>query len=182
MRSGFTLLEVLVAVMISATLLMSADVVFDQLADSRVAATRAANKRNHAENDMALIRRWVRQIDVSPRSGPGLTPHTFAGDRTTARFTSSCIAPGGWERECDVSFHVTPGAAGAAGAALVAVSSTGDSARIGMRDKSLALRYLIDAAGDGHWVNSWPSGPTVPLAIGIMSRTDTVLCRIGARG
>jgi prepilin-type N-terminal cleavage/methylation domain-containing protein len=179
MRSGFTLLEVLVAVMIAATLLLSADVVFEQLADSRAAAERAATEWNRTENDMALIRRWVRQVEVSPGVGSGSTHHAFAGDSATARFTSSCIVPGGWERECDVSFHVT---SDSTGASLVAVSSAGDSARLGAVDRSLALRYLSDAAGNGRWANSWPSGPTAPLAIVIVTRKDTLLLRIGARG
>lgn len=179
MRTGFTLLEVLVAVMISATLLLSADVVFEQLADSRATAARATVERDRAQNALAMIRRWVRQANVSSRSGSGLAPHGFTGDSTTARFSSSCIAPGGWERECDVTLHVV---SDSDGAALVAVSSTGDSARLGRRDHSLMLRYLIDATDNGRWVGRWPAGPTVPIAIGIVSGADTVLCRVGARG
>ena len=179
MRTGFTLLEVLVAVMIAATLLLSADLVFEQLADSRQAMARATVERDRAENSAETIRRWVRQVDVSPHPGPGSAPHAFAGDATEASFTSSCLAAGGWERECDVSLRITTGSESAA---LVAVSSTGDSARLTVHGRTLAIRYLMDAANGGRWLSSWPSGPTVPIAIGIVSRADTIAYRIGARG
>lgn len=179
MRPGFTLIEVLVAVMISAALLLSADIVFEQLADSRAAASRAAAERDQTQNAATMISRLVRQVDVSPRLGSGSTMHAFTGDSITARFTSSCIAPGGWERECDVSLRVTNDSTGAA---IVAVSSTGDSARFRVHDRVLLLGYLTDATGAGHWTSSWPAGPTAPIAIGVMSPIDTVVWRIGARG
>ncbi len=179
MRTGFTLIEILVAVMISAALLLSADIVFEQVADSRAAASRAAAERDQTQNAAIMISRLVRQVDVSSRLGSGSTMHAFTGDSVSARFTSSCIAPGGWERECDVSLHVT---ADSTGAAIVAVSSTGDSARFRVRDRVLLLGYLTDATGGGHWIRSWPAGPTVPIAIGVMSPMDTVIWRIGARG
>ena len=178
MRTGFTLLEVLVAVMIAATLLLSADVVFEQMANSRDGAAQATLRRDQAQNGAAVIRRLVRQIDVSPISATSV-PHSFVGDSVQSRFTSWCIAPGDWERECTVSLHAV---ADSNGAALVANSSTGDSARIQVSGRTVVLQYLIDVANGGRWVNSWPMGPTVPLAVGIMSQSDTVILRVGVRG
>ena len=177
--SGFTLLEVLVAVMIAATLLLSADAVFEQLASSRDGTARSTGVRDEQQNAEALIRGWVRQIDVSPGGGPSSSPHVFVGDAGESKFTSWCVTAGGWERECDVSLRTT---ADSSGVGVVAVSSAGDSARIQMRDSTIALRYLIDANAGGHWVGSWPSGPTVPIAIGIVSPSDTIVYRGGARG
>jgi prepilin-type N-terminal cleavage/methylation domain-containing protein len=179
MRTGFTLLEVLVAVMVAATLLLSADLVFEQQADSRDALSRATLDRNRTQNARKLIQRWVRQADVSPNLGLGSAEHAFAGDATGASFTSACLTAGGWEHECDVSLSVK---IDSSNAALIAVSSTGDSARIAIRGTRLSLRYLSDAASGGHWVTSWPAGPTVPIAIGVISPTDTIVYRIGARG
>lgn len=178
-RTGFTLLEVLVAVMIAATLLLSADVVFEQMADSRTSTARSAMERDGVKNATASIRSWVRQIDVSPGNGPTSSPRSFVGDGIESRFTSWCVAPGGWERECDVSLRTV---ADSNSVGVVALSSAGDSATLLVRDSTVALRYLIDAADGGRWVSSWPSGPTVPLAIGIVSRADTVVFRVGARG
>ena len=178
-HAGFTLLEVLVAVMIAATLLLSADAVFEQLAASRDGTARSAVTRDEMRNAESLTRSWVRQIDVSPTSGPTSLPHVFVGDAAESRFTSWCIAAGGWERACDVSLRTV---ADSNGVGVVATSSTGDSARIQMRDSTIALGYLLDAANGGHWVSSWPSGPTVPIAIGIVSPSDTVVYRVGARG
>jgi prepilin-type N-terminal cleavage/methylation domain-containing protein len=178
-RTGFTLLEVLVAVMIAAALLLSADVVFEQMADSRSSTARAAMDRDRMQNATAAMRSWVRQIDVSPGHGPTSSPRSFVGDGIESKFTSWCVAPGGWERECDVSLRAV---ADSNRIGVVALSSTGDSATLLVRDSTVALRYLIDAADGGRWVNSWPQGPTVPLAIGIVSRSDTIVFRVGARG
>ncbi len=177
-RTGFTLLEVLVAVIIAATLLLSADAVFEQLASSRDGTARSTGVRDEKQNADALIRGWVRQIDISPVGGSS-QPHVFVGDAGETRFTSWCVAAGGWERECSVSLRTT---ADSSGVGVVAVSATGDSARIQMRDSTIALRYLIDAKDGGHWVDRWPSGPTVPIAIGIVSPSDTIVYRVGARG
>ncbi|HWG35669.1 MAG TPA: prepilin-type N-terminal cleavage/methylation domain-containing protein [Gemmatimonadaceae bacterium] len=178
-RTGFTLLEVLVAVMIAAMLLLSADAVFEQLASSRDDTARSSVTRDRLQNSDALVKSWVRQIDVSPTAGPASLPHAFVGDASESRFTSWCVAAGGWEQACAVSLHTV---ADSTGVGVVAVSSAGDSARIQMRDSTIALRYLSDAANGGHWVVSWPSGPTVPLAIGIVSPSDTIVYRVGARG
>lgn len=179
MRPGFTLLEVLIAVTIAAMLLLSADVVFEQLADSRVSAARGAAERDDTQNSMELVRRWVRQVDVSPRVGVGNIPHVFAGDSIEAHFVSSCIAPGGWERECEVALRIV---SDSGGSALTAISSMGDSASLRGRGRELSLQYLIEASGPRKWVRSWPAGPTTPIAIGIMSPSDTTVFRIGARG
>jgi prepilin-type N-terminal cleavage/methylation domain-containing protein len=178
-RTGFTLLEVLVAVMIAAMLLLSADAVFEQLASSRDGTARSSAARDRLQNSDALVRNWVRQIDVSPVSEPTSLPHAFVGNAAESKFTSWCVAAGGWEQACAVSLHTI---ADSNGVGVMAVSSAGDSARIQMRDSTIALRYLVDAANGGHWVASWPSGPTVPLAIGIVSPSDTLVYRVGARG
>ena len=179
MRSGFTLLEVLVAVIVSAALLLAADAVFEQLANSRVTAAREATERDRSRNARALIRIWLRHVDVSPQIGASGLPHVFAGDSVEARFTSSCIAPGGWERECQVTLGVS---SDSTGAVLTAVSSTGDSASLRSSDRGQELRYLIDAANGGTWERSWPAGPTVPIAVAVVTPKDTTVFRIGARG
>lgn len=177
-RGGFTLLEVLVAVMIAAIVLLAADIVFEQLADSRSVIARSAIKVDRERNAAFTMVRWVAQVDVSPRSGPGAQPRSFGGNDTSATFVSWCFAPGGWERECEVTLHV----ADDTNAAIVANASTGESVQLTMHHKDAALRYLLDARGGGHWLQSWGEGPTTPLAIGIVSGADTLVLRIGARG
>ena len=179
MRPGFTLLEILVAVTIAAALLLAADAVFEQLADSRMLAARAELQRDGAQNAREVIGRLVRQVDVSPQAGAPGTTHGFLGDSVGAQFTSSCIAPGGWERECQVTLRI---ASDSTGVLVVAVTSTGDSASLRTHDGASVIRYLMDASGGGHWATNWPGGPTPPIAIGIASRTDTLLLRLGERG
>jgi prepilin-type N-terminal cleavage/methylation domain-containing protein len=179
MRSGFTLLEVLVAVIVSAALLLAADAVFEQLADSRVASAHEATERDHVQNARELIRSWLRQVVVSPQIDASGLPHEFGGDSVAAHFTSSCIAPGGWERECQVTLGVS---SDSTGAVLTAVSSTGDSASLRSSGRGQELLYLIDAANGGEWMRSWPVGPTVPIAVAVVTPKDTTVFRIGARG
>lgn len=183
-RSGFTLLEVLVAVMIAATVLLAADVVFEQLADSRSVISRSAIEIDRERNASSTLSSWVAQADVSPRS-PGAQPRSFGGDETSATFTSWCLAPGGWERECEVTLHVakdTGDTSDTSPATIIAIASTGDSVQLTMHGTGIAIRYLLDAQGGGHWLRSWGTGPTTPLAIGVVSGADTLVLRIGARG
>lgn len=179
LRSGFTLLEVLVAVMIAATVLLAADIVFEQLADSRSVIARSATKVDRERNAASTVVRWVSQVDISPRSGPGVQPRSFGGNETSATFVSWCLAPGGWERECEVTLRV---ARDTNASAIVASASTGESVRLPIHGTDATLRYLLDARGGGHWLRSWGAGPTTPLAIGIVSGADTLVLRIGARG
>lgn len=178
MRSGFTLLEVLVAVMVAATLLLSADFVFTQLADSSHGTTVSSIMRDSTRNSMEAVREWVRQIDVSPQRDAASMRHAFSGDSIHAQFTSACISPGGWEVECSIALGVETDSAGAT---LTAISSAHDTVRL-RRDHAMQLRYLAGAAGSGSWESSWPAGPTLPLAIGMVTPMDTVIYRIGARG
>lgn len=178
MRPGFTLLEVLVAVMAAAALLVSADFVFTQLADSSHGTIMSAAMRDSARNSVEVLRGWTRQVDVSPRRGAAGTPHFFSGDSTHTQFTSACVSPGGWEVECFITVGIETDSAGAT---LTAVSSVHDTVRL-RRDHVMQLRYLAGAAGAGRWESNWPAGQTVPLAIGMITPVDTVIYRIGARG
>lgn len=179
-RRGFTLLEVLVAAMVAAVVLLGADLAYEQLAGNAHALAGAARAGDMSRTQELGLRRLVQQIDVSPRTATGAAPRTFGGDARRARFTSWCPRPGGWERECDVLLEVVRDTAGIG--SVVATTSSGDTAGVVTGKTPTVLRYLLDARNGGNWLAAWGDGPTAPLAIGIIAGTDTTVLRIGARG
>ena len=133
---------------------------------------------------MSLLTHDINEVEKRMRASLDALKREFSGLRT-GRASANLLDPvqvmvaGGWERECDISLRAV---LDSSGAALLAESSSGDSARVRLRGSTIVLRYLMDANNGGHWVNSWPIGPTVPIAIGVVSRSDTVVYRVGARG
>jgi prepilin-type N-terminal cleavage/methylation domain-containing protein len=175
--SGFTLMEVTVAMLIASIVLVGAQAILSNLSDRERALRSAAIVASHEANGKQLLRQLVGNIEVGT---PGTA--SFAGDLDQVRFSSWCDVPAGWQERCDVglAFDTVAGYA-----AIIA--------HIGARPVSLvtgfergSFRYLQSAVNGGVWLDQWGGGVTAPLGIGAVleyaDRTDTLILRIGPRG
>ncbi len=173
-RRGFTLIEVLVALLIGATIVLCGRLLLEGVSDDARRMTTFAQLSDHEENGQRLLRSTVMAIDVS---AAGAEP--FAGDERLARFTSWCARPGGWQERCVVTLAIT-GDTAAASLMLTLAEAAPFNIRSGFRHGE--LRYLMDARDGGHWLRSWETGLTAPLAIGAVLDADTLVLVIGERG
>jgi len=176
-HSGFTLMEVTVAMLIASIVLVAAQATLSNLSDRERALRSATIVASREANGKQLLRELVGNIEVGT---PGTA--SFSGDLHQVRFSSWCDVPAGWQERCDVGLAYDT----AAGYATLV-------AHIGARPVELitgfergSFRYLQSAASGGVWLDQWGGGVTVPLGIGAIldyaDRSDTLILRIGPRG
>jgi prepilin-type N-terminal cleavage/methylation domain-containing protein len=190
--SGFTLVEIMVAIAIGGLVLLGARALLEALADEEGHVAREAAIHDARANGERLLRDLVGRMEVgTTKSG------SFAGDPAEASFTSWCDAPAGWQERCRVTIAIENGSesdreSDGAGPALVARFPGGRRAVLRTGFRAGELRYLNSAASGGQWFRQWGEGITAPLAIGVLLQressdvegfvVDTLIVRIGERG
>jgi prepilin-type N-terminal cleavage/methylation domain-containing protein len=173
-RRGFTVLELIVALVVSGVALVGARMLWETLTNSADRLRAAADDADRVANGDRMLRALFARLEVGTDSA-----REFAGDERVVRFTTWCDVPAGWEERCqaDVAVDTADG-----GAALVARLSTGEIVVLRRGFHAGALRYLNDPAGGGEWFRLWGHGITAPYAVGVITDSDTVIVRIGERG
>ena len=174
LRGGFTLVEVMVAIAISAMVVAAGRLLLGELGDDaeRIAVATAAT--DGAANADWFLHSLVGQIEVGSTAS-----ETFSGTDHEARFTSWCLVPQGWQERCTVTLTV---GGDDSVRTLEAMLSTGEHVVLRTQPPPLVLRYLTNAAAGGTWHRSWDPAIQAPLAIGIVTQADTTILRIGDRG
>jgi prepilin-type N-terminal cleavage/methylation domain-containing protein len=173
-RGGFTLIEVVVALSISALLLVGARAVLEQLGGHAEAVVRAASDADRDANGPALARSLLGRAETNPDAG-----RRFDGTEAGARFSTWCDVPAGWLERC----QATLGFIAAGGAPVLAVEAGGgdpEPLRCGFGEGKLI--YLRDPANGGAWVRNWSSAVETPAAVGVVIDGDTTIVPIGERG
>jgi prepilin-type N-terminal cleavage/methylation domain-containing protein len=174
-RTGFTLLEVLIALMIGAIVLAAARGLLVQIADGADATARAARADDLSANTDQEMRALFAQVEL------GDSPdRQFNGDERSVTFSSWCAMPAGWMERCRVSVLLAP--SGPEAIDLVAHLSTGDTLMVPMNARSGTFIYLSDPHQERRWFRSWERGSVAPWAVGVVAGGDTTILRIGERG
>lgn len=173
-RDGFALIELVVALTISAFVLLAARTILVELADDADRIAAAAAHTDRVANGERELRSLLGQVEAS--SSPG---STFSGDARTVRFNTWCDVPAGWLERCDVTLTLRPGVVG-----LDLIAQIPGIGAIPVRTGVPAgsLLYLGSAQNGGTWLSAWNSRVTTPLALGVVLDRDTLILRIGQRG
>jgi len=173
-RSGFTLIEVLIALVVSAMVTLGARSLLEATSEHVLRVTRTARRIDADANGERLLHTLVSQIEVaSPIDS------TFGGDERSVHFASWCNVPRGWLERCRVELTFEQIVDGFV---VTAKLSTGEIVVVRRGRTADGLRYLIDPADGGKWLRQWPNSSTPPLAVGIVIDRDTLIARIGERG
>jgi len=172
-RAGFTLVELLVALLVGGIVVAGARSMAEQLGASAMRTASAAARADRDANAAALLRALTLRLEVGTEEA-----QAFGGAPDITRFSSWCDVPGGWQERCQVTLTVVHGAEEDA---LRLDTSAGDSALL-VRATRVELRYLENPAAGGAWFGSWGTGITAPFALGVVAGTETTLVRIGSRG
>lgn len=173
-RGGFTLIEVIVAMTISAMILVGARSMLGEVGDDALRITLDAEIQDRDANAERSFRALVSRIELGTGSGS-----EFAGDPSRASFSTWCDVPAGWVERCRATISVE-GAEGKL--SIVARPSIGAPIVLRGGLRAGALRYLLSADGGGSWLTVWGAGITAPLAIGVIAGSDTLIVPIGDRG
>lgn len=172
-RGGFTLLEVMVAITISAVLLLGARALVEQVGASAESISGTAAEVDREANAERLLRALVGRAE-QPREG-----HEFAGTPRGVRFSTWCDVPAGWQERCSVSL----GLLRAGGSNVLALELPGGEivpVRRGFAEGRIL--YLRDPGEGGLWLREWSSSVAAPMALGVEMDGDTVILRLGERG
>jgi prepilin-type N-terminal cleavage/methylation domain-containing protein len=173
-RRGFTLIEVLMALVVSAIAILGARFLLETLGGQTLRVVKTASEIDRDANGERLLRAILARTEV-----PSALDSTFGGDERRAHFGSWCDVPRGWLERCRVELTVDQAADGFA---ITARLSTGEVVIVQRGRNADGLRYLLDPADGGRWLRQWPNSSAPPLALGILVDGDTLIARIGERG
>jgi prepilin-type N-terminal cleavage/methylation domain-containing protein len=173
---GFTLVEVMVAVVVIGVVLIGARALLGQVADGVDRIVAVGGETDREANAGRMLRAVVGrvEVDASPENR-----RLFHGQPAGARFHSWCEVAEGWLERCAVSLGFVELDGGRALALR-----TGAAEPLALRRGFAAgeLRYLRDAADGGEWIERWGASISPPLAVGVIVDGDTTILRIGERG
>jgi prepilin-type N-terminal cleavage/methylation domain-containing protein len=100
-RSGFTLIEVMVALAVAAVVVLGARLALEQLADDAGRIIDGAVLADRDANAERLLRSLFRRLEVGTGSAG-----TFGGDERSMSFTTWCDVPGGWQERCEATLAI----------------------------------------------------------------------------
>lgn len=168
-RRGFTLVEVAVAVAIAGIIALIVRGANDSLASQSQRLQRSIVARDGDHNRLRELRRLV----ASARS-----PHDsltwFTGSTDSVSFASGCPTVEAWLVPCRISLRVT-----ADGRLELLTATAGPTV---LRDEVKGFAFLATAGNGGVWTVAWTSRVSLPLALGVVLPTDTLILPIGRRG
>lgn len=168
--AGFTLLEVLVALSVTAVIAAAAYSVFATASDLQRSVAVAQRQGNRAANEERLLRALAANLVTPTPDAP------FSGLTNDMKFTSWCAAAAGWLEQCRATLRIE---AGVASLAVEDMAGASVSYRLSWPERPLQLLYLASAEGQGQWLYQWGMSLRAPLAFGIARAGDTVLVRFG---
>lgn len=175
-RAGFTLIELVVALLVVGLVVLLTHQVFTVVAEG----ARAIETSRVALDTKGNARRWMegawRSLEVGGEAGG------FEGHPTAAEFATWTIAPGGWFERDRVHLSVE-------GTQFVARTESGTLV-LATAVNAVAFDYLLTPGAESQWVNDWVSPASAPLAVRIRVLrggclamcADTLLFLIGPRG
>jgi len=152
-RRGFTLIETLIALLVSSLVVLLAHQLFAGIAErgQTLISARATLDRD------ANARRWLRAAFLSLEVGTD-SAGGFDGRRDHAAFAAWLLTAGGWcERRTIILARVAD--------RFVASSPSGDALVLREQVTGVEFDYLLEPGADARWVREWVSPVGAPLAV-----------------
>jgi len=175
---GFTLVEVLVALVVTAMVALLAHRVFAATVDG---ARELRNERVELDRQMnaqRLLASAFLSLDVGEQAG------SFEGHPEQVDFATWRLTADGWSERTRVRLGVEDGR-------LLYVDGSAPAVALADSVAAIGLDYLLEPGAVTHWVGEWVSPVSAPLAVRVrISRRlrsgrlvgDTALFLIKARG
>jgi prepilin-type N-terminal cleavage/methylation domain-containing protein len=176
-RTGLTLIEVLIALVITATVVLIGRSGLEQLMSVSTTSRQAVETRLAARATADELRRTFRLA-----SAPVDSADSFEGAARELILSTRCHNVRGWDEACRCSLQIVPLAQGAAVRRSCSSRMTADT--LISDTESITFRYLISVRNGGEWLDAWGRSLSVPYAVGIVRRAarDTIILRVRNRG
>ncbi len=177
MRRGFTLIEVMVALVVAAFATLAMHRIWSQLTDG---ATRLERAEAAFTSEQVGLR-WLQDALASMEAGIDSSA-PFFGDSRQLTCATWVMLPGGWPGRTSLSLSVVD-------STLIGRTPLGPQPLIGSV-AAVRFSYLLGMGTDAVWVSQWESPVTVPAAVRIellrllagSPVSDTIVGAVGARG
>jgi prepilin-type N-terminal cleavage/methylation domain-containing protein len=175
-RLGFTLLEVLVAVVLTGTVALLAHQLFAAAVDGSRRLEQARKRLDREGNARAFLRDALLALEVGA-DGAG----SFEGEPRRLRFFARLPTAYGWDERRTVDLSL-------AGGRWTAALGDESGTRLVLADsvRSVELDYLLEPGAGAHWVIDWHSAVSAPLAVRVrLTRAgacDTMVYLVKPRG
>ena|SRR5881296_1665357 len=177
--SGFTLLEVMVALTLGAMVLLAAHRIFTGVVDGVRRNDEARLSLDRTMNARRWLTSAVGSLEVGDRAGP------FVGKPSQVAFGTWELTAKGWLTRQRIAL-------GEAGGRFVAMPPQGQTLVLADSVRDVQCDYLLDPGENATWVREWISPVSAPLVIRVrVTRgcgmgdggcVDTLLLIIGPRG
>jgi prepilin-type N-terminal cleavage/methylation domain-containing protein len=178
-HQGFTLVEVMVALVLAGMIGLLAHRTFAAALDGSDHLQRAVRSLDREQNARRLLAAMLFSVAVG--TGPG--DAAFEGGPEKVRFTAWLETPEGWFERKPVELSLQAGR-------FLAATPPEPPVVLGDSVTLLEFDYLLEVGAQSRWVSEWMSPVTAPLAVRVrMHRrlgsgfsADTMLYLIKARG
>ena len=169
---GFTLIEVMIALALSALVVLLAHRVFNGVIDGALRLGSARTTLDREVNARRSLAEMFGSLDVGTQGAGG-----FTGRPERVEFATWQRVPEGWLERRRVVLGVE-------GGVLVARSNTSIALQDGL--SGIEFDYLLEPGADAAWVRTWISPLSAPVAVRVrvirVAAVDTLLFIIGPRG
>lgn len=174
--TGFTLVEVMVALVIGGMVVAGAAALLGALSNRAQAIKRAAARADEDANGERLLRGLVANLEV----GTDTTTPSFVGDASSASFQAWCETPAGWLGHCAVRLAFSRHeSTGVLTLEIRGANTTALDLRRGFRNGR--LRYLQEVDRRLSWIDAWSRWIT-PTGVAVIVDGDTLLLPVGSGG
>ncbi len=182
--AGFTLVEVMVALVVGGMALAGAAMLLSALGGRAEAIETAAERVDRDANAERLLQNLFANLDLQ-----GDTTRALVGDERSVSFRAWCDTPAGWLDRCSVRlfFEQEQGVwtlrlalpSTRTPPPITKAASSGTVLRSGFH--AGGFRYLASAKDGGSWVASW-SEIVAPAAVALIVERDTLLLSVWGGG
>lgn len=173
-RMGFTLIEIMVALLIGGGVLLLASSIASVSSNVAEAVQQSVEAEDARQGSERLLRRLVGQMTWAMPGDPAV-----GGASHELLFMTWCDTSHGWQERCEAQLQLTTDE-GHLG--VLVILGGREEMKLFPADTVVALIYLASAARGGVWSEKWTDPTSFPEAIGLVFPTDTLVARIGERG
>jgi prepilin-type N-terminal cleavage/methylation domain-containing protein len=178
-RGGFTLVEVLVALVVATMLVVMAHRIFAAAVSGTAVLERGRLALDQTRNAHRFLTAAFLSVEVGiDDAGP------FEGDPDEVRFTTWLQTPDGWFERSAADLRID-------GGRLVVTIPSSNPVVLADGVAALHVDYLLERGADTPWVSQWHSPVSAPLAVRLRwtwrvwdgsIASDTALYLLKARG
>jgi hypothetical protein len=169
-RSGVMLLEVVLALAITALVLTGGGVALRTMSQVSSSVRRTSNAGQRTRNQEQLLRRLGRMATQSD------TMASARGSELAFAFPSTCMTSFGWSIACSVTIVGNNGTTNSAAFRI----STSLADTLMYATGAGHIHYLIDANNGGSWRADWIDTLRLPMAIELNTASDSLFIRLGS--